>query len=275
MSTAELQDYLKTATGVAKEAGEVVREAFYKEKSLQTKSNYADLVTETDQAVEKQIIYSLKEKYPTHKFIGEESVAGGHKTEWTDDPTWIIDPIDGTTNFVHQIPHTCVCIGLSIKKQMVVGVVYAPILNEMYTGAKGQGAFCNGERISTSQQNDLKQAIIYLEGGSSREQDVLRRKFNIYHKVVETTHGTRTLGSAAMNMVNVAKGSGDAYVEYGLHIWDFAASGVILLEAGGAMIDPAGGPVDFLSRRVLCASSQSLADQLSTTIPEHIEMERD
>ncbi|VDI78759.1 myo-inositol-1(or 4)-monophosphatase, partial [Mytilus galloprovincialis] len=221
------------------------------------------------------ILILLGTMYLTHKFIGEESVAGGHKTEWTDDPTWIIDPIDGTTNFVHQIPHTCVCIGLSIKKQMVVGVVYAPILNEMYTGAKGQGAFCNGERISTSQQNDLKQAIIYLEGGSSREQDVLRRKFNIYHKVVETTRGTRTLGSAAMNMVNVAKGSGDAYVEYGLHIWDFAASGVILLEAGGAMIDPAGGPVDFLSRRVLCASSQSLADQLSTTIPEHIEMERD
>ncbi|XP_052060091.1 inositol monophosphatase 1-like [Mytilus californianus] len=275
MSTAEIQDYLKTAIEVAKEAGEVVREAFYKEKSLQTKSNYADLVTETDQAVEKQIINSFKEKYPTHKFIGEESVAGGHKTEWTDDPTWIIDPIDGTTNFVHQIPHTCVCIGLSIKKQMVVGVVYAPILNEMYTGARGQGAFCNGERISTSQQNDLKQAIIYLEGGSSREPDVLRRKCNIYHKVLQTTRGTRTLGSAAMNMVNVAKGSGDAYVEYGLHIWDFAASGVILIEAGGAMIDPSGGPVDFLSRRILCASSQPLADQLSTTIPEHIEMERD
>lgn len=275
MSSTEIQDYLTTAVEIAKQTGEVVREAFFKDKSLQTKSTFADLVTETDQAVEKQIINSFKEKYPTHKFIGEESVADGHKIEWTDDPTWIIDPIDGTTNFVHKIPHTCICIGLAIKKQMEVGVVYAPILDQMFTAVKGQGAYCNGERMSTSKQTDLKQAVIYLEGGNARDPELLRKKCDIYKTVLESSHGIRTLGSAAMNMLNVAKGCGDAYVEYGIHIWDIAASGLVVLEAGGALIDPEGGPIDFCRRRVLCASSQSLADQLSKVIPEHIQLERD
>lgn len=275
MSSEEIQDYLQTAIDVARKAGVVVREAFFKDKTLQTKSTYADLVTETDQEVERLIINSFKEKYPTHRFIGEESTADGHKIKWTDDPTWIIDPIDGTTNFVHKIPHTCICIGLSIKKEMEVGVVYAPILDQMFTAVRGKGAFCNGERMSVSGQTELGLAVIYLEGGNSRDSELLRKKCSIYQSVLQSSHGIRTLGSAAMNIINVAKGCGDAYVEYGIHIWDIAAAGIILKEAGGVIVDPTGGPIDMLSRRVLVASSQNLADQLSKAIPEHLEMERD
>uniref|UniRef100_K1PBF9 Inositol-1-monophosphatase n=1 Tax=Magallana gigas TaxID=29159 RepID=K1PBF9_MAGGI len=214
---------------------EVVKDAFYKEKDQKTKESYADIVTETDQAVEKLIISLLQEKYPTHRFIGEESTAEGKKVEWTDAPTWIIDPIDGTANFVHSIPQTCVCIGLSINKQ---------------------------------------KSVVITEAGNSRDPQILATKMSNVHRVVEASHGVRMIGSAAVNLCMVASGSGEAYYEYGIHIWDFAAAGIIFTEAGGLLLDPAGGEVDFLSRRVMGACNQEIADQLSPLL-NHIEFERD
>ncbi|XP_069113731.1 inositol monophosphatase 1-like isoform X1 [Argopecten irradians] len=268
------QDYLKTAVEVARKAGEMVKESYYVDKSVCTKESFADLVTVTDQAVEKMIIDSLTQKYPTHKFIGEESVSEGKKCDWTDDPTWIIDPIDGTANFVHSISNNCVCIGLSVNRKIVVGVVYLPITDQMYTAVKGQGAFCNDKRISVSKVSDLKNAMVYTEAGNSRQPEAVLTKIENMKNIVFASHGIRCLGSAAVNMCMIAQGSGDAYIEYGIHIWDIAASGIIVEEAGGVLMDPSGSEVDFLSRGVLCASTPGVAAGISKII-KPVEFERD
>ncbi|XP_048959670.1 inositol monophosphatase 1 isoform X3 [Canis lupus dingo] len=146
------QECMDYAVTLARQAGEVVREAIKNEMNVMIKSSPADLVTATDQKIEKMLLSSIKEKYPSHSFIGEESVAAGEKSILTDSPTWIIDPIDGTTNFVHRFPFVAVSIGFTVNKKMEFGVVYSCLEDKMYTGRKGKGAFCNGQKLQVSQQ---------------------------------------------------------------------------------------------------------------------------
>ncbi|GMR54190.1 hypothetical protein PMAYCL1PPCAC_24385 [Pristionchus mayeri] len=155
------QLFFDTALELVKQAGRLVRDAFDQPSSaVQTKASNTDLVTETDQAVEKHLIKGLGEKFPDHKFIGEESVAGGAKIEWTDAPTWIIDPIDGTTNFVHRIPMVGICVGLSIGRQLRAGIVYNPITRELFSAQVGRGAFKNGFPIHVSNTKELSKSLL-------------------------------------------------------------------------------------------------------------------
>ncbi|KAK7114447.1 inositol monophosphatase 1-like [Littorina saxatilis] len=271
----QLREYYTVALEVARKAGEVIKDAFKKEKTIDTKSSAADLVTVTDQAVEKMAFAFLKEKYPSHKFIGEETTAEtGEKLQLTDDPTWIIDPIDGTTNFVHSIPEVCFSLGITVNKEPIIGVVYLPVLDQMYTAQKGQGAFLNGEKLKSSGQTDLKKAVVICEGGSSRDPDIVEKKLTNIHRLVTASHGIRSYGSAAANLCRVAQGAGDAYAEYGIHIWDFVAGMLIASEAGAVVKDPSGSEVDLMSRRVLAAATPSLATQLSDLLI-HLDMGRD
>uniref|UniRef100_A0A8D2AS41 Inositol-1-monophosphatase n=1 Tax=Sciurus vulgaris TaxID=55149 RepID=A0A8D2AS41_SCIVU len=148
------QECMDYAVTLARQAGEVICEALKHEMNVMIKSSPADLVTATDQKVEKMLISSIKEKYPSHSFIGEESVAAGEKCILTDNPTWIIDPIDGTTNFVHRFPFVAVSIGFVVNKKMEFGVVYSCVEDKMYTGRKGKGAFCNGQKLQVSKQEE-------------------------------------------------------------------------------------------------------------------------
>lgn len=137
--------------GVALEAGELVKEGFSAVKDVQLKGTDGDIVTDYDTRVEELIIGSIRAKFPDHQFIAEESAYSAVKQpELGDGPTWIIDPIDGTCNFVHQIPLICISIAFVVKKQIVIGIVYNPILNEMFTSRKGKGSFLNGIQIHTS-----------------------------------------------------------------------------------------------------------------------------
>jgi len=270
----EIQEFFQTAKLVAEEAGRVVKEAFYNIKNIEVKTNFADLVTETDKAVEDMIIAKLTEKYPSHKFIGEETVSAGNKCELTDDPTWIIDPIDGTTNFVHGIPHTCISIGLAVDKQIVAGIVHCPIVEEMYTAVKGQGAFCNGKKLAVSAITEISKSAIIAEGGTSRDPVELQTKMDNTKSLIQKCHGVRMYGSAAMNMCMVARGSHEAYLEYGIHVWDIAAGKLVVEEAGGVVVDPTCAPIDIMNRRVLAACSQNIADEISKAVA-HITLERD
>lgn len=271
----DVENFLETAVEVARNAGQVVKAAFALEKRVETKSSAADLVTETDQNVEKMIIGTLREKFPDHCFIGEESVAAGQKIELTDAPTWIIDPVDGTTNFVHSFPFVAVCIGLAINKNLVAGVVYNAILDEMFTSIKGKGAYCNDAQINCSGQEDIKQSLVMTEIGSSRKVEHITAKLKNIEDILRTgVHGMRSLGSAALNMCHVARGDSDLYVEYGIHCWDMAAAAVILEEAGGYCADPRGGPLDIMSRQIICGSSVKLVETVSKLLT-HIEYERD
>ncbi|KAK3765156.1 hypothetical protein RRG08_027795 [Elysia crispata] len=267
----ELEDMFNTALQVAKEAGNVIRDAFYKEKKVDTKMSAADLVTETDQAIEKMVESMIVKKYPTHRFIGEESTKDHEKHKLTDDPTWIIDPIDGTTNFVNHIPEVCFSLGIMVNKKTVIGVVYAPIKEELFTARLGKGSFLNGRKLQASKITDLKKAVILFEGGASRDAKILEDKMANTHSLYTHARGMRSYGSGALSICNVAAGRGQGFFEYGLHIWDFTAGGLIATEAGAVVLDPSGGELNPLHRRVLCACTQEVAHSLSQLLV-HIDM---
>ncbi|KAF7385697.1 hypothetical protein HZH66_011539 [Vespula vulgaris] len=265
----DIEEYYVEILRLVKEAGSIVREKIYQCKNAMTKSCDVDLVTEWDQKVEKLLIDGISSKFPDHKFIGEETTSLGKKAELTDAPTWIIDPIDGTMNFVHGLPHTCISVGLHIGKVAEIGVVYNPILEQLFTACKGKGAFLNGAPIRVSGQKELRKALIMVEMGTSRDPEKMKVVFQNVNILIPQIHGMRALGSAALNMCMVALGGADICFEYGIHAWDIAAGDLIVREAGGVCIDPAGGPFDVMSRRVLCASSMELAQELCKQLVQY------
>ncbi|XP_037537889.1 inositol monophosphatase 1 [Nematolebias whitei] len=258
-----IQSVMDHAVSVARKAGEVVRDALRDDRKVMTKSSAVDLVTQTDEKVEQLIIQSVMEKFPKHRFIGEESVAAGESCVLTDEPTWIIDPIDGTTNFVHAFPLVAISIGFSINKQVEVGVVYSCLEDKMFTARRGKGAFCNGQPLQVSDQTDIHHSIISTEFGSNRDPEAVDKMFCSLRNILSLpVHGVRGAGTAAINMCLVASGCVDAYYEVGIHVWDIAAGSLLVLEAGGVLMDVDGGEPDLLSRRIIAANNRTIAETL-------------
>lgn len=261
------QQYFSIALELTKKAGTLIRErVFNKDKLADQKTCDIDLVTETDKEVEKFLIGNLLEKYPDHKFIGEESA--NEKVNLTENPTWIIDPIDGTLNFVHGFPHSCISLALFIEKEPQIAIIYNPILEQLFTAQKNQGAFYNGKQIYVSGQNDLSKALIIYEFGISKDPEKLKIVKENLNTLIDITHGIRSTGSSALSMAMVALGGADAYFDFGTHIWDIAAGELLVTEAGGVIMDPSGGPINRLSRRMLVASSTDLANEMVSKIKQ-------
>ncbi|KAF2349430.1 Inositol monophosphatase-like [Trinorchestia longiramus] len=240
MSTLDIDSCFESAVCLAKEAGAIILAAFKKTKKIEEKTSPRDLVTETDKLVEEQVIQKLRSLYPNHEFIGEESTAAGAKCELTDAPTWIIDPVDGTMNFVHSFPYTCISIALWSEKKPCLGVVYNPVLDQLYTARQGSGAFLNGEKLTVSGQTELSHSLLVMEMGfrpDPKKMDVVYRNSR---KLIESCHGVRSMGSAALHMCLVAQGAADGGLSLGLFAWDKAAGVLIVQEAGGTVIDNAG-----------------------------------
>jgi len=258
---------------LVKECGATIKTAFTREKKIEEKSAPNDLVTETDQMVEKMLISGLKQQFPEYKFIGEESVAGGEKCCLTDDPTWVIDPIDGTTNFIHTNPQICTILAFMVDKEVKFGIIYNPILDQTWTARLGLGAFYNGNQIKVSGCQDLDKALLIQEMGAKDP-----KKVEMVNKNLETfipkVRSVRAYGSAGINLAYLAMGSVDAYFEFGFHIWDYAAPSLVVTEAGGLVVDVDGGKVDYLARRMVAASSEQLLQQLLPNITS-IQMDRD
>ncbi|XP_035512254.1 inositol monophosphatase 2 [Morone saxatilis] len=263
------QECMDHCVEVTRKAGKMIREALQKDIAVMQKSSPVDLVTETDQKVEQLIISSIKEKYPTHSFIGEESVAAGAPSVLTDNPTWIIDPIDGTTNFVHRFPFVSVSIGFTVKKEIEFGIVYSCIEDKLYTARKGKGAFCNGDPIKVSGQEDISQSLVLTEMGFKKDAEHFKTMLaNVKTILTIPVHGVRSPGSAAVNMCLVACGSADAYYHMGIHCWDMAGGAAVVTEAGGVIMDISGGPFDLMSRRLIVASSTAIAERIAKEITE-------
>jgi myo-inositol-1(or 4)-monophosphatase len=269
-----IDECFEAVRDVATKAGLVVREAFTQNKEVLTKSTFADLVTETDRKVEEIIIGTLRTKFPNHSFIGEESAVEGQHFVLTNSPTWIIDPVDGTTNFVHKFPQVAISIALVVNKRAEIGLIYNPIMDELYTARSGHGSFCNGVLLKATNVDDLSHALVCTEFGSSRDAVQLDSKFRGVRAILERVHGIRSLGSAALNMCAVAAGRADAYWEFGIHAWDIAAADLIVREAGGVVMSTDGGPLDLMHRRVLCAGTAKLAKSISRLILQ-IDLESD
>nr|XP_019967549.1 PREDICTED: inositol monophosphatase 1-like [Paralichthys olivaceus] len=264
---ADWSDCLNFGLTVAKQASEVVLSAIQQQKEVKLKSSPADLVTETDQQVEKILINSIKNRYPLHRFIGEESVAAGESVELSDAPTWIIDPIDGTVNFVHRFPFVAVSIAFTVNKQTEFGIVYSCVEDKLFYAQRGRGAFVNGEPLHASGQEDVSRCLVVTEIGAERDDLALSTMTsNIFRLLKLPVHGVRALGTAAVDMCQVATGGADAYYHIGMHCWDIAASAIIVQEAGGVVTDTDGSVFDMMSRRVIAASSSAVALRIAQVI---------
>eukprot|EP01025_Chloroclados_australasicus_P016298 TRINITY_DN18126_c0_g2_i5.p1 TRINITY_DN18126_c0_g2~~TRINITY_DN18126_c0_g2_i5.p1 ORF type:complete len:317 (+),score=44.56 TRINITY_DN18126_c0_g2_i5:105-953(+) len=256
-SNTNYEQYLKVALEAAKEAGAVIKDAFNGTKNVVHKGA-VDLVTETDKQCEKLVYEKLRDAFPEHKFIGEEgSAEQGFTDTITDSPTWIVDPIDGTTNFVHRYPFVCVSIGLTIHKEPIIGVVYNPILNELFSASKGAGAHLNGDPISVTSEEKMEKALLATELGVSRDQETVEAVYDRIKNLTMNMRSVRCCGSCAMNLCGVACGRLDAFYEIGIGgPWDVAAGALIVTEAGGEVLDPIGGSLNLMSRRVLGANGK-------------------
>lgn len=259
MSAEDTCKYYSFAVKMVKEAGNMILERDFKKDEIKSKK-INDFVTEIDVRVEKFCRGELESAFPCHKFIGEESVGPDGKVTFTDDFTWVIDPVDGTTNFIHNFPHSCISLALFHQKEPIVGIIYNPSLNQLFSAQKGNGAFLNEKRIHVSDCKNLQDSLFLSAVNAISLENIT--------KLVDAVHGIRNLGSAALNMCMVALGGADAYLEFGIHIWDFGAGAIIVREAGGVAVDPTGGPLNFLSRRLLAASSQELAQQVAGKISQ-------
>ncbi|XP_047947922.1 inositol monophosphatase 3-like [Salvia hispanica] len=252
-------DFLATAVEAAKQAAEIIRSGFYGAKQVENKGE-VDLVTETDKKCEELISTFLKKQYPDHMFIGEETVAAGGNMELTNEPTWIVDPIDGTFNFVHGYPFVCVSIGLTIGKIATVGVVYNPIMDELFTAVRGKGAFLNGKPIRVSSQDELVKSLLAAEVIASHEKSVVDASTNQINSLLFKVRSLRMSGSCALDLCGIACGRLDLFYLVGFGgPWDVAAGAVIVSEAGGLVFDPSGKDFDITAQRV-AASNPLLKD---------------
>ena len=223
---------LNIAVKAARRAGLIITRASEDIGSLTINDKgFNDFVSEVDLASEKEIIRVLKTAYPNHAFLGEESGLT-HQA----DNIWIIDPLDGTTNFLHGFPQYCISIALEQKGEITQAVIYDPNRNDLFTATKGQGAYLNQRRIRVSNKSKLKDSILGT-GFPFRDFQHLPVYLKIFEEVVRGTSGIRRPGSAALDLAYVAAGWFDGFFEINLSKWDIAAGGLLVTEAGGIVSD--------------------------------------
>ncbi|CAH1176272.1 unnamed protein product [Phaedon cochleariae] len=256
----EPQEYLDFILPLIKEAGKELLTA--DNYQVEHKKEVYDLVTIYDRRIEDILINKIKKKYPNHKFIGEEESEINGISNLTDTPTWIIDPIDGTSNFVRQIPFAAISVGLVINKEQTMGVVYNPFLNECFTAIKGEGAYLNGNKIKTNGQTDINKTCFTYELSLARNEkygDMYMYRLKHLTRVIP---GIRSYGSATISLCYVAAGRIDAYQCDGLYPWDAAAGVLIVREAGGYVCDSNGGEFNLMDPNYLATSTKKLSDEI-------------
>jgi myo-inositol-1(or 4)-monophosphatase len=243
---------LNTAVKAARKAGSIISRASVDlDKLTIRRKQQNDFVSEVDHAAEEAIIAILKEAYPDHGFLGEESGYHDKDAEYL----WIIDPLDGTTNFLHGFPQYCVSIGLLHKKVLSQAVVFDPNRNELFTASKGVGAYLNDRRIRVSKTDKIEDALVGT-GFPFREIQNLDQYTRMLRNVMKTCSGVRRPGAAALDLAWVACGRIDAFWEIGLSPWDMAAGALLIREAGGLVGDLQGDDKYLEGGQIVAANSK-------------------
>ncbi|MCT4564663.1 MAG: inositol monophosphatase [Maledivibacter sp.] len=216
----------------AREVGDIQKEYFKSSNLLiNTKSTGIDLVTEVDELSEKHILNCIKENYPLHGVLSEES----GQDHVDSDYLWIVDPLDGTTNFAQGLPIFAISIALKYKEETMLGVVYAPLVDQLFEAVKGKGAYLNGEDIFVGNKKDLSKCV--LGTGFPYDRAIHKdNNANYFAHFVPKVRGLRRMGAAAYDLANVAAGSLDGFWEINLSPWDIAAGELIIKEAGGKIV---------------------------------------
>ena len=252
---------LEAALSAARRAGEVLRAGFGAEHAITYKGE-VDLVTEVDEEAERVIREILLGAFPTYGMLAEE----GGELAGEEDVRWIVDPLDGTTNYAHRLPIFCVSIALEISGEVVLGVVRDPIREETFVAERGRGASLNSEPIKVSDTEELIQALIAT--GFPYDRPKMLEALELFGRFAAITRGMRRLGSTALDLCYVAAGRLEGYYERGIWAWDIAAGGLILEEAGGKVTDYRGGMLDLEGRQIV-ASNGALHAAMTKLIGEN------
>jgi len=254
-----LHPMLNTAIKAARTAGALINRASLDlDRVAVTAKSHNDFVTEVDQAAEAVIIEALLGAYPGHGILAEESgrAHGAKDSEYV----WIIDPLDGTTNFIHGFPVYAVSIALAFRGQVQQAVVYDPARNDLFYASKGRGAFLNDKRLRVSRRSRLLEALIGT-GFPFRKGDNFKRYLKMFEEVMQHCAGLRRPGAAALDLCYVAAGWYDGFFETGLNPWDVAAGSLLVTEAGG-LIGNFTGESDYLYQREVVAGNPRIYAQL-------------
>lgn len=261
---------LNTAVTAARQAGTIISRSYNRVDTLKiTTKARNDFVTDVDHLAERAIMEVIHKAYPSHAFMAEESGESG-ESEYI----WIIDPLDGTTNFLHQFPQFAVSIALQYRGVLTQAVVYDPISQDLYTASKGDGAQLNNRRIRVTPQKGLEGALLGT-GFPFKQQQDLEPYLDTFRVLFPDTAGIRRPGSAALDLAFLAAGRLDGFWEIGLNPWDIAAGALLVREAGGVVSDFSGGE-DFLKSGNVVAGNmkvqQAIVDRISPVLPERLKV---
>lgn len=266
MSSSSLHPMLNVAIKAARAAGALINRAALDVESVRVAQKQVnDFVTEVDKAAERAVIETLLGAYPDHGILGEET--GNEFGNKNSDFVWIIDPLDGTTNFIHGFPVYCVSIALSFKGKIEHAVVYDPTRNDLFTATRGRGAFLNERRIRVSKRTQLKDCLVST-GFPFRPGDNFRAYMRMFAEITQRTAGVRRPGAAALDLAYVAAGFTDGFFESGLSIWDVAAGSLLVTEAGG-LVGNFTGEADFLEQAECLAGNPRAYGQLVPVLSKY------
>ena len=255
---------LNIAVKAARRAGNLIHRSADKIDHLTiAKKSHADFVSEVDRAAEQTIIQTLLEAYPTHAILAEESGSQGDS-----EFAWIIDPLDGTTNFLHGFPQFAVSIALQHKGIITQAVVYDPVRNELFTATRGRGAFLNDKRLRVTKRLPLADSLIGT-GFPYTKFEHMDAYIGIFKDLIQQTAGLRRPGSAALDLAWMAAGRYDGFFETGLHVWDIAAGTLLITEAGGMVSDLQGSDT-FLKTGHVCTGNPNIHPLLLQVIAPHL-----
>lgn len=261
-------EFAHIADGIARQAGALLRKFYEKGVATEYKGD-VDLVTEADRASEQLIREKLKEAFPTHGIYGEEGTRDQLESEYR----WYVDPLDGTTNFAHGFPAFCVVLGLEHRPaglaadadgEMVAGVIYDPLRNEMFSAERGKGAFLNGRAIHVSKVKSLQESLTAT--GFPSQKRHASPNVHFYQEITLRSHGVRRAGSAALDLAYVACGRLDGFWEFNLNPWDTSAGVLMVTEAGGTVTHFDGGKFTLDSREVLATNGLILGEMKNVFI---------
>ena len=254
---------LEVATHAAGEAGRILKDHYKGEKRISYKPGRSNIVTDVDVLSEETVKALLRDEYPGFGVIAEESdqVVGDSSY------SWIIDPLDGTRNYAHGVPHFCVAIGLAREGDVVLGVIHDPVRGETFSVEKGRGAFLNGSSIAVSRRTSLEASLVGFDMGYSVERG--KEMLEVANALWPGVEAVRVMGSAALGLAYAARGRLDLYINLSLSAWDLAAGMLMVREAGGLVTDPDGQPSTIRSTSIVAANQAIHGEFMSRRAGAH------
>jgi myo-inositol-1(or 4)-monophosphatase len=245
-----MKHYLDAAENAARGAGKLLRENFRRQQQVNAVAAH-DLKLEIDVHAQELITKLLLKEFPGHAIYGEEGIAGDQAA----DHQWVVDPLDGTVNYFYGIPHFCVSIALRLRSEIMVGVIYDPMRDELWGGQKGEAPKLNGQPFHVSDRADLAEAVISI--GLAKTGETINANFPLLQQMIHRVRKCRVLGSAALDTAYVACGRFDAYIETGISLWDIAA-GWLLVETAGGTVDLR--PLEHMNDKYSIVASNGVLD---------------